>query len=445
MHGKECLPLLPVLFDNKLLLLTISITKKKKRNNCPHVIQPQSFKLPSDRELCNVLIIIQYSTCKHPGSFIELSRLSTTNFLWESQYSITSIFPLPFDASNMSKQSSCLGKLFTCVILPAIIIGGGGGLVYYFLSDDENFQNAAKDTGNAAKDKGQDLLDKFKNLTLFKAEDPFVDINGTAAWDNEGEGLKLTVVNNLNSQWHDIFYQSVAQWDDGSPDSMTLVIEEGQPDTECAPVDGILKVCDGDYGETDWKGINTVLIDDRNVILASAARMNEFFLPETSDVSEREYTMCHEIGHGFGLDHTDENFYNLNRGDCMDYTTFPESNKHPGEFNFEILHGLYGSVGGSNASGNSTTNNNRKLRNSGTKRSMKKDLKKNTNIDSWIMESYNEINSYFVGTQHVSKPKQQQQQQGYRLLKRTSLGESHEYQIGNGHRILVHVLLRSNV
>ena len=53
--------------------------------------------------------------------------------------------------------------------------------------------------------------------------------------------------------------------------------------------------------------------------------------------------MCHELGHAFGLPHTDENYYNRNRGDCLDYTTRFGSNLSPGKYNFELLAELYGS------------------------------------------------------------------------------------------------------
>jgi len=51
--------------------------------------------------------------------------------------------------------------------------------------------------------------------------------------------------------------------------------------------------------------------------------------------------MCHEIGHGYGLPHTDEDPYNKNQGDCLDYTDNPEENLLPGEVNFQKLKEVY--------------------------------------------------------------------------------------------------------
>jgi hypothetical protein len=51
------------------------------------------------------------------------------------------------------------------------------------------------------------------------------------------------------------------------------------------------------------------------------------------------------MGHGFGLPHTDEKYWNLDRGDCLDYTIRPERNLSPGLYNYQLLAQLYGTVG----------------------------------------------------------------------------------------------------
>lgn len=55
--------------------------------------------------------------------------------------------------------------------------------------------------------------------------------------------------------------------------------------------------------------------------------------------------MSHQVGHGFGLPHTDENFNNKDLGNCLDYTNSPENNLRPGAYNCERLKGMYGTVG----------------------------------------------------------------------------------------------------
>jgi len=45
---------------------------------------------------------------------------------------------------------------------------------------------------------------------------------------------------------------------------------------------------------------------------------------------------------GFGLPHTDEDHFNRDRGDCMDYTIRTRNNQVPGRFNLDLLVQLYG-------------------------------------------------------------------------------------------------------
>jgi hypothetical protein len=130
----------------------------------------------------------------------------------------------------------------------------------------------------------------------FRAEDPFNQANKEDAnlWKTKGGvGLELSLINALDSNWHDNFYLAVQQWDDGTPDSLTLVTEVAEPESACSPVTGKLKVCNGNYGETNWRGINKVLLEN-GWIYSSAARMNEFYSSD-NDGDQKQYTMCHEV------------------------------------------------------------------------------------------------------------------------------------------------------
>lgn len=51
---------------------------------------------------------------------------------------------------------------------------------------------------------------------------------------------------------------------------------------------------------------------------------------------------CSPTSHRFGLPHTDEDHFNRDRGDCMDYTTRTWNNLKPGDFNLNLLETLYG-------------------------------------------------------------------------------------------------------
>ena len=174
--------------------------------------------------------------------------------------------------------------------------------------------------------------------------DPFKGITPSDAnrWSNVGKGLTLEILNALDSQWDANFDLAVSQWDSGTPDALTLSSIKVAVDRDCTPVQGKIKVCNGDYGQTPWRGINQVLLTN-GYITSSVAKLNEFYLA-TADAAQRQYTMCHEMGHGFGLPHTDENFYNKDLGNCMDYTTNPQVNMQPDASNYLFLFDLYGLV-----------------------------------------------------------------------------------------------------
>jgi hypothetical protein len=117
---------------------------------------------------------------------------------------------------------------------------------------------------------------------------------GDGLWRTGGNnGLSLTIINALDEEWQELFTLVVNDWDSGSPDALTLSTIRVSPEFECRPENGALKVCNGNYGETNWRGINTVLLDN-GVIYSSVARMNEFYL-QNATLAQRRYTLCHDV------------------------------------------------------------------------------------------------------------------------------------------------------
>jgi hypothetical protein len=166
----------------------------------------------------------------------------------------------------------------------------------------------------------------------------------TSSWNNQGKGLTLEVLNALEDNWQTSFQTALINWDNGTPDALTLVTQRIPYEFDCRAVNGKLKVCNGNYGNTRWKGLNEISIQG-SIIRSSTAKMNEYYLTSSND-DARLYTMCHEIGHGFGLPHWDEDFFNQDLGNCMDYTNRPQDNKTPDTSNFEFLAELYGTKDG---------------------------------------------------------------------------------------------------
>jgi len=190
-------------------------------------------------------------------------------------------------------------RLFSCLVA-LLVIGAGAALLLVFLG------------------KGGAVGDVFiPDPQAFREEDPFNNNNPDDAnlWRSGGQGLELTVINAMEEHWHEFFDNSVSQWDNGTPDALSLSVKYEDAQSLCRAQDGALKVCNGDYGDTNWRGINKVMLQN-NWIISSAARMNEYYLTRDykTDYPQMMYTVCHEVGHGFGLPHTDENFFNSNLG-----------------------------------------------------------------------------------------------------------------------------------
>jgi predicted Zn-dependent protease len=168
-----------------------------------------------------------------------------------------------------------------------------------------------------------------------------------------GRIVDLIIWNAMGEPWQVALNTAVANWQDSNQTISTtnvldLTMRSVKPDPECEPVPGVIKICSANYGPTGWRGrnqleLNTEWGDDR--IIASAVKINEFYFEEESDDTDyyvRLYTVCHELGHAIGLPHWDENSFNTNNGNCMDYTeTNFRENSRPDVTNFLFLEGLY--------------------------------------------------------------------------------------------------------
>ena len=71
--------------------------------------------------------------------------------------------------------------------------------------------------------------------------------------------LNLTLYNALDGHWQVEFYTAVQDWN--KTDALNLNTDTINVDYECSPVYGVMKVCNGNYGDSGWLGINEIEIE----------------------------------------------------------------------------------------------------------------------------------------------------------------------------------------
>ena len=172
--------------------------------------------------------------------------------------------------------------------------------------------------------------------------------------------LNLIFLDNLSkdSMWRDALSYSFKNWSNPhllpSTLSMSLYPMSTNLDQDCPPLPDKIVVCDDDYGSTKWKGVNLMYLNEDTRIVASLVKFNNFY-GHDMDAEEKLYTCCHELGHGIGLRHWDEDFANQDLYNCMDYTNNHANNMFPDQSNFQALRNMYKGVSRRNLKAVGTT------------------------------------------------------------------------------------------
>jgi hypothetical protein len=147
-----------------------------------------------------------------------------------------------------------------------------------------------------------DTIDKwipeFDNSNVF---DPSSGKNAPH-WPENGNGLRVTIINALTNDWQTTFSLATADWMFGDPDAIEIIEEKGTPDPDCDAPDGKVIICNGDYGDSKWRGVNIGTLNPRGQMVSSTAQMNEYYLLNMGK-GAWQYTMCHEIGKSLRRDH----------------------------------------------------------------------------------------------------------------------------------------------
>lgn len=167
---------------------------------------------------------------------------------------------------------------------------------------------------------------------------------------NDTLSRPLNLGNNLeDSAWGESLAGASADW---NASVLKNIVAVGASNANCDPTLGKVEVCNGAYGENGWLGIAQIWAyrGKDGHIAQAIVKLNDtyFALPQYGTSAWKNFVMCQEVGHTFGLNHQDENFANTNLGTCMDYTNDPDgtlfaqlNNEHPNTHDYDMLQSIY--------------------------------------------------------------------------------------------------------
>jgi len=174
-------------------------------------------------------------------------------------------------------------------------------------------------------------------------------------WSRSSNPVSLTVVDSVTSAWDASLTGAIADWNQSAVIDLTKVggSTVSRDRKKCATPAGKIRVCNAAYGRNGWLGIAEIWLDGNAHISKARTRVNDSYYSKGkyNTPAWRNFVMCQELGHDFGLDHQDEAFANPNLGTCMDYTNDPSTNQHPNAHDYEHLASIYSHLdGGATAS-----------------------------------------------------------------------------------------------
>src|SRR5829696_1789617 len=178
---------------------------------------------------------------------------------------------------------------------------------------------------------------------------------GKYHWARTTTSFNLKLGDNVSSGWDTYLNATASSSDSDWSDSSVLdtnIVTGRTTGATCAPTSGRVEVCNAAYGTNGWLGLAQIWIGRRSHITAGTTKVNDtyFNTAKYNTPAWRQFVMCQEVGHTFGLDHQDENHTNTNLGTCMDYTNDPSgtlgtngtlSNEHPNQHDYDQLVTIY--------------------------------------------------------------------------------------------------------
>lgn len=149
-------------------------------------------------------------------------------------------------------------------------------------------------------------------------------------WARTANPFTVKLGDNVSTIWDSRLAVASSDWS-ASPVLDTAVVV-GASKKNCGPVNGRVEVCNKTYGNNGWLGIASIWISGSHITQGTVKLNDTYFnTAQYNTPAWRQFVVCQEVGHTFGLDHQDVNFNNPNLGTCMDYTNDPARNDGLGD------------------------------------------------------------------------------------------------------------------
>lgn len=179
---------------------------------------------------------------------------------------------------------------------------------------------------------------------------------GSYHWARTSSPFMLKVVDSVTPGWNSYLGTASTDWSASTMLDTAIVSGSDSNSTRkrCPAALGQDRICNAAYGVNGWLGLAQVWVYSDGHIAQGVVKLNDtYFNTSTYNTPAwRNLVMCQEVGHTFGLGHTDENFLNVNEGTCMDYTNAPAggvvngfnygvSNERPNAHDYTQLESIY--------------------------------------------------------------------------------------------------------
>ena len=177
---------------------------------------------------------------------------------------------------------------------------------------------------------------------------------GTYHWARTANPFTLKMHDNVDPIWESYLSKASADWNKSTVlETVILANSPLSTQRKCSSTSGRIEVCNETYGQNGWLGIAGISLSGSHITKAYTKLNDTYFnMAQYNTPAYRQFVTCQEVGHDFGLGHTDETFTNVNQGTCMDYTNDPDggaggassndpANTSPNQHDYDQLASIY--------------------------------------------------------------------------------------------------------